>query len=147
MDKQMSKTAQPIQPPSIDGKILDIVLDAYWFDKIALGRKDVEYRRICQHWRSRLFPGKTPNEVSRRVEGKECRAEVFGEQLKRKFICFRRAYTSTTLYAEIDHVDVGPCPYDGWYGDFYRIHFTPLADKGMCVVEHRIIDKNGKEIK
>ena len=87
--------------------ILPIFLANKWYDLIADRKKKVEYRRICDHWTSRLFINGT-------------------NRLKYRYVRFHRAYTQTMQYARIRKVDVGPCPYDGWEGDFYRIHFTLL---------------------
>jgi len=36
-------------------KILYLNIYRKWFDAIASGKKKVEYRRVCDHWKSRLL--------------------------------------------------------------------------------------------
>ena len=34
---------------------LEVFLDYKWFDEIQRGKKDIEYRRICPFWATRIF--------------------------------------------------------------------------------------------
>jgi hypothetical protein len=83
---------------------LHIVLKYQWFDLIASGEKTVEYRKITPYWRARIW---------------DKRHALIGE-----FVTFSRGYTSETIARRIDRIDVGPCPYGGWAGDYYRVHFS-----------------------
>lgn len=71
---------------------------------MAAGRKDVEYRTMTPYWRKRIW---------------ERRHEL-------STLTVARGYTSTTLPREIILIDIGPCPYPGWRGKYYRIHLVPL---------------------
>lgn len=78
-----------------------LVLTYHWYDEIAAGRKRVEYRTMSPHWRRLIW---------------ERRHEL-------KTVTFRRGYTNTSLCRRITHIDTGACPYDGWDGEYYLIHF------------------------
>lgn len=84
-----------------------LVLNLYrhWHAEIAEGRKTVEYRAVSPYWRSRLEK-LAPGDVIR----------------------FRRGYSdrASDIEATVDGIDIGPCPYPGWDGDFYRIRFRLL---------------------
>lgn len=80
--------------------VLDLVLTHHWFDEIAAGRKDIEYRARSPHWAKTLW--------ARR------------ENITR--VRFRRGYSSHTIVKPVLRIDCGPCPYPGWSGLFYRIH-------------------------
>ncbi len=74
-----------------------------WFDKIASGEKTVEYRRLCNRWQ-RLILERQPSTV-----------------------VFMHGYSNKRITASITKIDVGSCTYDGWSGDYIRIHFTDIA--------------------
>ena len=82
---------------------LDLVLKFHWFDEIEAGRKDIEYREIRPYWTVRIW---------------ERRDKI-------KTVTFRRAYTLKKLTRNVEKIDIGPCPYEGWDGEYYRIYFTP----------------------
>lgn len=84
--------------------IIRLVLTYHWFDEMAAGRKDIEYRAVKPYWRSRIW---------------NRRGELTGA-------IFSRAYSATTLDREIIRIDIGPCPYPGWRGKYYRLHLVPL---------------------
>lgn len=65
------------------------------------GNKTVEYRRICPNWTRLIW--------SRR------------ESIKR--VVFHKGYTDTVIECDVLDIDIGPCPYAGWEGNYYRIHF------------------------
>jgi hypothetical protein len=104
---------------------LFLILSGLWFDKVESGEKLVEYRQICPHWKGRL-------------EGREY-----------KTVTFQRGYSAKhRIVRRVLKIDVGPCPYEGWTGDYYRIHFSNYApvscargspasvvrnDQAMCV--------------
>lgn len=79
---------------------LHLVLKHEWYDEILSGRKTVEYRAMTPRWAKMLW---------------EKRGEL-------KFIRFARGYSAQTLTREIELIDIGPCPYPGWPGDYYRVH-------------------------
>lgn len=39
-----------------------------------------------------------------------------------------RGYTADVIRTEITKIDIGPCPYAGWDGDYYRVHFRLEGD-------------------
>jgi len=92
----------PDLPSHYAGLILVLVLTQHWFDEIAAGRKRVEYRERLVHWETRIW--------NRRKE--------------LKYVRFLRGYTATEAIYAITHIDEGPCPYDGWEGTYYRVHFS-----------------------
>jgi hypothetical protein len=69
------------------------------------GVKRIEYRKCIPHWRQRIW---------------NRREEI-------EFVRFSRGYTSETTTHTVIKIDIGPCPYEGWDGDYYRIHFAPDA--------------------
>jgi len=84
-----------------------------WFDKIKSGEKNVEYRRICDHWMRRLTDGRI-------VDGAFC-----GNIRRFKYAEFRLGYRKGgAIRCEITNIDLGPCPYEGWDDkEYFRIHF------------------------
>ena len=76
-----------------------------WYDAIRNGTKDVEYREIKDYWTKRLSKIKSGDIVT-----------------------FRHGYKRTNgdIYAKVTKIDIGSCPYQGWSGDYYRIHFTKV---------------------
>lgn len=87
-------------------KTLDLVLTHYWYDEVQSGAKRIEYRAHTAFWRSRIW--------SRH------------EQFTR--VRFRRGYTQEASLHDVTLIDMGPCPYTGWDGEFIRIHFTDEVD-------------------
>lgn len=83
---------------------LVLTLKYHWFDLTLSGSKTVEYRAMTSNWKRRIW--------ERRHDLKE--------------VCFYRGYTSQNVTKRITLIDIGPCPIEGWEGDFYRIHFAPL---------------------
>lgn len=84
---------------------ISLVLTYHWFDEMAAGRKDIEYRAVKPYWRRRIWNRR--HELTRAL--------------------FSRAYSATRLNREIIRIDIGPCPYPGWRGKYYRLHLVPLA--------------------
>lgn len=90
-----------------------------WYDKIASGEKTVEYRRICEHWARRLntiWPiGIYAKEILRK-------GLTYGEPVN---AVFRLGYSKANqdIVRRITKIDIGPCPYKGWDGEYFRIHF------------------------
>jgi hypothetical protein len=83
---------------------LFIVLTGHWFTETATGRKRIEYRKMSPFWTRRIW---------------ENREAI-------KTVTFARGYTRASLTYNVTKIDVGPCPIEGWQGDYYRIHFTAL---------------------
>ena len=76
-----------------------------WFVSVWKGEKTVEYREVKPYWTKRI--GNWVDEY------------CF------KFVEMRLGYKRDTL-AMMLHVyraDIGKCPYEGWDGDYYRLHF------------------------
>jgi hypothetical protein len=94
--------------------VLNLVLTHHWFDEVASGIKRIEYREMSAHWSAKIA----------------CNVG------KITHVRFSRGYTKTQLLFKVDKIDVGSCPYEGWSGSYFRIHFsaptptTPLATKG-----------------
>ena len=80
---------------------LDLVLTYHWFDEIAAGRKTIEYREKTHFWFKRIWRNRE----------------------KIKTVTFRRGYTSTTIKKKVTKIDLGPCPYPEWDGEYNRVHF------------------------
>ena len=89
--------------------VLHFVLTHYWFDEMVNLRKDVEYRAISPHW-SRLIWSRRDSIVAAR---------------------FSRAYTSETILRPVIGIDIGPCPYEGWDANYYRIKLGPITEHNM----------------
>jgi len=85
---------------------IHLVLTYHWFDEILAGRKDIEYRRICGKWIRDI--GIKRNQITH--------------------VIFQRAYDKhpKTILRKVTKIDIGPCPYPGWSGDYYRIHLEPM---------------------
>lgn len=88
------------------GKItIHLVLTYHWCDETEQGRKDIEYREMTPHWEKLIW-----------------------ERRKRiPTVRFVRGYTSTMMVCPVIKIDVGRCPYPGWDGDYYRIHFEQVG--------------------
>lgn len=84
-------------------KTVTLVLSHFWFDQIAAGFKTVEYRQRCHKWQKQIIE-KKPQKV-----------------------VFLKGYSAVKIECMIEKIDIGPCPYIGWSGDFIRIHFTKLS--------------------
>jgi len=93
-----------------------------WFEKIATGEKAIEYRRICEHWARKLgaiWPiGSCEKEILRKGLSFEEPVDAV----------FRLGYKSgNDIVRRITKVDIGPCPYDGWDGEWFRVHFEDVS--------------------
>lgn len=87
---------------------LHLMLHGKWFDTIRYGNKRVEYRQIKPRWTTQIW---------------EKRDTL-------KTVVLHRGYTANVIRAAIYDIDIGPCPYPGWSGDYYRVHFTLPGDIG-----------------
>jgi hypothetical protein len=89
-----------------DKKLIHLVLTHHWFDEIISGRKLVEYRAL-----------------------KKCHIKNILHNKYLETIVFHRGYSSVIVTRTVSNVDVGPCPYPDWPGDYIRIHFkSPIHD-------------------
>ena len=99
-------------------------LTAHWWNDIHAGVKTVEYRRLCPYWHRRICNavfGRTFHEPP--VPMADFRKGVTPHYLT---VTFRRGYSRNwpDLTRTVTRIDIGPCPYDGWRGDYFRIYFT-----------------------
>lgn len=87
---------------------LVLPLTRAWFAKIWNGEKRTEYRAVKPYWTKRIGAWVDDNAP--------------------RFILFQIGYAKDgpRLLVQTTGVDVGPCPYPGWRGDFYRIRFEIL---------------------
>ena len=85
---------------------LHLVLTRHWFDEMVESRKHVEYRAMTPHW-NRLIRDRM-HEITD--------------------VRFSRGYTAETILRPVTGIDIGPCPYDGWDGDYYRIYLGPISE-------------------
>lgn len=84
--------------------MLTFNLKKEWYEKIIAGEKRVEYRRVSPYWAARLDP------------------------LKSSQVRFQLGYGGPTADAIVEHIEIGPCPYPGWEGDYYQVHFHLFSD-------------------
>jgi hypothetical protein len=83
-------------------EVVYFVLTRRWHAEMLAGRKDVEYRRVTSYWTARLM-GRTITHAA--------------------FSC---GYTTRgRIVRPVTGIDIGPCPYPGWTGSYYRIHLGP----------------------
>lgn len=90
---------EPISPD------LTLPLKREWFAAIWNGEKTVEYREVKPFWIKRI--GEWSNDW------------------RGKFIMFQMGYLANgpRMLVQVTGFDVGPCPYAGWDGEYYRIKF------------------------
>lgn len=88
---------------------LHLMLHGIWFDTVLHGDKRMEYRPMTPRWAK----------------------QIWGKRGTLKTLLLHRGYTANVIRAEITLIDVGPCPcpYPGWPGDYYRVHFRPEGDR------------------
>lgn len=85
------------------GATVHFILTRHWYDEMVQGRKDIEYRAVTPYWTARL----TRRPVTHAV--------------------FSLGYTARVrIVRPVNAIDIGPCPYSGWTGDFYRVHLGPI---------------------
>lgn len=89
----------------------DIILPLkrVWFAKIWNGEKTVEYREVKPYWEKRIGSWVGDNSP--------------------KFVLFQIGYMKNgpRILVQVSNTDIGPCPYVGWCGNFYRIHFSIIC--------------------
>jgi hypothetical protein len=88
--------------------VLHLMLHGKWFDTTFYDGKRVEYRQIKPHWTKQIW---------------EKRDTL-------KTVVLHRGYTNNVIRATITKIDIGPCPYPGWEGDYYRIWFALAGEIG-----------------
>lgn len=83
--------------------ILKLPLTHHWYDETASGRKRVEYRVMSDHWKKLIWD----------------KREQFTH------VRFQRGFQKPIrqIAFEVERIDVGECPIDGWNDQYYRIHF------------------------
>jgi hypothetical protein len=100
---------QATNRPSAAAVVIHLVLTYHWFDEMVAGRKDTEYRAMTPHWMRLIW--------FRRHRITHAR--------------FSRAYTSRTMTRRVLSVSIGDCPYEGWDGEYYRIHLDSVANADL----------------
>lgn len=94
-----------------------------WYEKIAAGEKTVEYRRICDHWIKRLGFVRA---FAVHSDWTDEEIDPFRLNSSAEIIAvFRLGYSRQypDIIRRVTKIDIGPCPYKGWDGKFFRIHF------------------------
>lgn len=91
--------SEPIKPDLI------LPLKRMWFAKIWNGEKRTEYRAVKPYWTKRIG--------------------AWADDNTPRFIMFQIGYAKDglRLLVQTAGVDIGPCPYPGWRGNFYRLRF------------------------
>ena len=88
--------------------VLHLVLTYHWYDETDRGAKSIEYRAMTRQWARQIWQRR--NEITH--------------------VRFARGYTSTMRTFEVEKIDIGDCPIDGWDDQYYRIHFKQNAEVG-----------------
>lgn len=89
-------------------------LTFHWYDETESGRKRIEYRSMeTIDKKLRIVPSKWMRDIW------EKRSEI-------THVRFSRAYTKTIMLFRVEKIDIGPCPIEGWTGDYIRIYFADL---------------------
>ena len=97
---------------NVDPVVVHFVLKRHWHAEMLAGRKDIEYRAITPYWTARL----TRRPVTHAA--------------------FSRGYTARGRFIRpVTLIDIGPCPYPGWTGDFYRVHLGPIMHNNSMRVD------------
>ena len=109
---------------SVHPLVVHLVLTYHWFDEMVNLRKHVEYRAMTPHWKRLIWDRRNEIAAAR----------------------FSRGYTAETILRPIIGIDVGPCPYNGWDGDYYRLTLGLITEHNSAM---RINDaaKAGEEAK
>jgi len=99
------RTSAPCSLPSSSGIsslfVVPLVLTHQWFEETENGGKRVEYRRITPHWEKLIW----------------------AKRDRITHVRFSKGYSKTQTTFRVTEIDIGPCPIEGWDGEFYRIHF------------------------
>ena len=108
----------------------------HWYDKIASGEKTVEYRSLVNKNGGRskwcaIFE-MDPDRFYHYGCGFNADESVKASLIAPSdwYAVFRVGYPSNSkprkwpdIVRRIVKIDIGPCPYDGWDGEYFRIHF------------------------
>lgn len=78
-------------------RIATLELNDFWFEEIASGRKNIDYRMITGAAIAALFGGDPATH-----------AEFYSGEKR--------------VVRKIEKIDIGPCPYPGWFGLTYQIY-------------------------
>ncbi len=89
---------------------LHLILTHYWWDQIASGFKDIEYRSMSNYWTRRIW---------NRRDQIEC-------------VRLYRAYSGIFIERKVSLIDVGPAPMTDWPGDYFRIHLIPQTSEKIA---------------
>jgi len=90
----------------------DLVLNMKrdWFAKVWNGEKKVGYREVKPHWMVRIgsWVGKDPLV---------------------RFVEMRIGYMKDgpVMLLQVHRADIGKCPYEGWNGEYFRLHFEVMG--------------------
>lgn len=79
-----------------------------WFAKVWNGEKTIEYRERKPYWDKRI-------------------GDWVGQ--RGKFVLMVIGYRRNTpaILLQVDRVSIGGCPYEGWSGEYYRLHFAVVG--------------------
>ena len=90
---------------------LDLVLKHKWFDMIASGEKNEEYRDITPHWTQRIAGRCSSCQEKGTVKWclRECDGLKYDQRMfcKYKRVRFHRGYTSTTITRTLTGLEIG----------------------------------------
>lgn len=78
-----------------------------WYKKIKNGEKTVEYRAAKPFWKKRIWDKR--NQIDT--------------------VIFSKGYTKQTIECQVTKIRKGGCPYKGWSGEYYQIHFKRVGGK------------------
>lgn len=99
-----SNSNQHVADCTLPPVVLHLVLTHHWFDEMMDGRKDIEYRAPTPHWKRLIWDRRERIQYAR----------------------FARGYTRETFMRPVVMIDFGPCPYERWDGNYFRIHMPPI---------------------
>lgn len=90
--------------------MLIFILKNYWYDKIASGEKEIEYREVKPYWSKRLEKILPPDFLYDSIKafannGSEIAGIEFGEDV-RPLCQLRKAYTSEQMIAKIKKIEI-----------------------------------------
>lgn len=119
-------------------------LDEKWYNVIRSGKPEpetgepklIEYRKVCKHWASRLgFRFAIIHADNKEIKLAPVASNYNFYILDEMIAVFRVGYPSNykprkwpDIVRRITKIDIGKCPYEGWDGEYFRIHF----EKGEC---------------
>ncbi|NQU75725.1 MAG: hypothetical protein HQ546_05365 [Planctomycetes bacterium] len=92
----------------MDRHVVHFVLKRHWHQEMLAGHKDIEYRAVTPYWTARLAHRPVTHAA------------------------FSRGYTARGRFVRtVTKIDIGPCSYPGWAGDFYCVHLGPIMRNAM----------------